>query len=39
MTPQLLTTTLFLAVVALTVAVTIWASRQTAGASDYYAGR
>jgi len=38
MTTQLLTTTLFLAVVAATVAVTVWASRQTSGANDYYAG-
>ena len=38
MTTQFLTTTLFLIVVALTVAVTVWASRQTTGATDYYAG-
>src|SRR5690606_14067854 len=38
MTPQVLTLTLFLAVVAATVAVTVWASRQTSGANDYYAG-
>lgn len=35
---QALTTVLFLAVVALTVAITFWASRQTSGATDYYAG-
>src|SRR6476469_3216265 len=35
---QILTTTLFLGVVALTVGITIWASRQTQGAADYYAG-
>jgi cation/acetate symporter len=35
---QTLTTVLFLAVVALTVGITIWASRQTSGAADYYAG-
>ncbi|HEY8520124.1 MAG TPA: cation acetate symporter [Gammaproteobacteria bacterium] len=38
MSSQLLTTTLFLIVVAATIAVTVWASRQTAGANDYYAG-
>ncbi len=35
---QLLTTTLFLSVVALTVGITFWASRQTSGAADFYAG-
>ena len=35
---QTLTTVLFLVVVAVTVAITIWASRQTQGAADYYAG-
>jgi cation/acetate symporter len=35
---QVLTTILFLAVVALTLAITIWASRQTKTAADYYAG-
>jgi cation/acetate symporter len=35
---QTLTSILFLAVVALTVGITIWASRQTKGAADYYAG-
>jgi cation/acetate symporter len=38
MSTQTLTTVLFLAVVALTVGITIWASRQTSGAADYYAG-
>ncbi|UPK75448.1 cation acetate symporter [Nocardioidaceae bacterium SCSIO 66511] len=35
---QGLTTTLFLAVVALTVGITFWASRQTKTTTDYYAG-
>ena len=35
---QVLTTVLFLAVVALTVGITIRASRTTSGASDFYAG-
>ncbi|QIK67644.1 cation acetate symporter [Nocardioides sp. HDW12B] len=35
---QFLTTGLFLAVVALTVGITFWASRQTSGAADYYTG-
>ena len=35
---QALTTVLFLAVVAVTIGITIWASRQTQGAADYYAG-
>ncbi|WP_109507897.1 cation acetate symporter [Nocardioides speluncae] len=35
---QLLTTTLFLAVVAVTIGVTVWASRNTKGAADFYAG-
>ncbi|CUR60587.1 putative cation/acetate symporter [metagenome] len=35
---QLLTTTLFLGVVALTVGITFWASRQTSGTADFYAG-
>ncbi len=35
---QALTTVLFLSVVAVTVGITIWASRQTAGAADFYAG-
>ena len=35
---QVLTTVLFLGVVAVTIGITIWASRQTAGAADFYAG-
>ncbi|KAA1428200.1 solute symporter family protein [Nocardioides antri] len=35
---QALTAILFLAVVALTLGITIWASRQTKDAADYYAG-
>jgi cation/acetate symporter len=35
---QILTTALFLAVVALTVGITIWASRNSSGAADHYAG-
>ena len=38
MSTQTLTTILFLAVVALTVGITLWASRQTSGAADFYAG-
>ena len=38
MSSQTLTTILFLAVVAVTIGVTVWASRQTKGAADYYAG-
>jgi cation/acetate symporter len=38
MSSQTLTTILFLAVVALTVGITIWASRQSAGTANYYAG-
>jgi cation/acetate symporter len=38
MSSQTLTTILFLAVVALTVAITFWASRQNSGTTDYYAG-
>jgi cation/acetate symporter len=38
MSGQTLTTILFLAVVALTVGITFWASRQTSGTTDYYAG-
>jgi cation/acetate symporter len=34
---QTLTTSLFLAVVAVTIGITIWASRNTKGAADYYA--
>ncbi|HEY3014226.1 MAG TPA: cation acetate symporter [Nocardioides sp.] len=35
---QGLTTALFLTVVAVTIGITFWASRQTHGATDYYAG-
>ncbi|PUA82848.1 solute symporter family protein [Nocardioides currus] len=35
---QILTTTLFLSVVALTIGITIWASRNSSGAADHYAG-
>ncbi|MCF6378015.1 cation acetate symporter [Nocardioides KLBMP 9356] len=35
---QILTTVLFLGVVALTVGITIWASRNSSGAADHYAG-
>ena len=35
---QLLTSALFLGVVALTVGITIWASRNSSGAADHYAG-
>lgn len=38
MDDQVLTTILFLAVVALTIGITVWASRQTSGAADFYAG-
>ena len=38
MSSQALTTILFLAVVALTVGITFWASSQTKGATDFYAG-
>ena len=38
MSTQTLTSILFLSVVALTVGITIWASRQGSGATDYYAG-
>ncbi|QWZ07452.1 cation acetate symporter [Nocardioides panacis] len=38
MSTQTLTSILFLAVVALTVGITFWASRQTSGATDYYSG-
>ncbi|MDF2968210.1 MAG: acetate permease [Nocardioidaceae bacterium] len=34
---QTLTTALFLVVVAITIGITIWASRSTSGAADYYA--
>jgi cation/acetate symporter len=35
---QALTTVLFLGVVAVTIGITVWASRQTRSAADYYAG-
>ena len=35
---QVLTTVLFLSVVALTIGITIWASRNSSGAADHYAG-
>jgi cation/acetate symporter len=38
MSTQFLTSTLFLAVVALTVGITFWASRQSSGTTDYYSG-
>src|SRR5689334_24588910 len=38
MSTQALTASLFILVVLLTVAITFWASRQTAGAADFYAG-
>src|SRR5688572_28263043 len=38
MSSESLSTILFLAVVAVTIGITIWASRQTSGAADYYAG-
>ena len=38
MSSQVLTTILFLAVVALTVGITFWASRQSSGTNDFYAG-
>ncbi len=38
MDDQTLTTALFLAVVALTVGITFWASRQTKTAADFYSG-
>jgi cation/acetate symporter len=38
MSSEALATILFLLVVAVTVGITMWASRQTQGAADYYAG-
>ncbi len=38
MSSEALSTVLFLAVVAITVGITFWASRQTSTAADYYAG-
>ncbi|MDP9445294.1 MAG: cation acetate symporter [Actinomycetota bacterium] len=38
MSSQVITSVLFLAVVGLTIGITVWASRQTFGATDYYSG-
>jgi cation/acetate symporter len=38
MDDQVLTTILFLAVVGVTIGITFWASRQTSGTADFYAG-
>jgi cation/acetate symporter len=38
MSSETLATILFLVVVAITIGITFWASRQTHGAADYYAG-
>ena len=38
MSSETLSTILFLAVVAITIGITFWASRQTKSAADYYAG-
>ena len=38
MSSETLARVLFLVVVAITIGITIWASRQTKGAADYYAG-
>lgn len=38
MSQQFLTTSLFLAVVLLTIGITLWASRQTKTATDFYSG-
>ena len=38
MSSETLTTVLFLVVVAVTIGITFWASRQNTGAADYYAG-
>ena len=38
MSSQTLTSILFIAVVALTIGITFWASRQTHGATDFYSG-
>ena len=38
MSASTLTTVLFLLVVAVTIGITFWASRQTSGATDFYAG-
>ena len=38
MSDNVITTLLFIVVVGLTIGITIWAGRQTAGATDYYSG-
>ena len=38
MSDNAITTLLFLVVVGLTIGITIWAGRQTSGATDYYSG-
>ena len=38
MSPETLATILFLVVVAITIGITFWASRQNQSAADYYAG-
>jgi len=38
MSDQALTSTLFLLVVAITIGITVWASRQNQGTADFYAG-
>ncbi|MDQ3423431.1 MAG: cation acetate symporter [Actinomycetota bacterium] len=38
MSSEIITSVLFLAVVALTIGITLWASRQTVGTTDYYSG-
>ncbi|HET7350598.1 MAG TPA: cation acetate symporter, partial [Marmoricola sp.] len=38
MSSQTLTAVLFITVVLVTVGITFWASRQSAGAADFYAG-
>nr|MDQ4007912.1 cation acetate symporter [Actinomycetota bacterium] len=38
MSDQVITAVLFFAVVAVTIGITIWASRQTSGTTDYYSG-
>ena len=39
MSSETLSTILFLVIVAITIAITFWASRNTKSAADYYAGR
>ncbi len=38
MSTQALTSTLFILVVAITIGITVWASRQNSGTADFYAG-